>query len=284
MCSVLRGFGADLKQLDDSAVDALWKAGYRSEDLLQIATHKGLKDAGLLPAYVDYVLSLKGGGSRSAPDAGQPRDQQEDTGMQRVAASSKFTGRVPYDKVDPKTKQVSRLPSCVIVIAPKFAATFAHHRTWSEGQDVELEMYCSDANSMRAVPAKVFRIDTRVDFVILKFVGEELPAPAVAGGPQAGTGFYGHGLSLGGNTANVYHGIVARPAAGSRGHVALDKLSTKGDSGGGIFSAATGQLLGMMVGRDQEREISYMVPAAVLLAATAEDNFDPDPPPSGEWM
>lgn len=37
---------------------------------------------------------------------------------------------------------------------------------------VQLEMYCSDANSMRAVPAKVFRIDTRVDFVILKFVGE----------------------------------------------------------------------------------------------------------------
>lgn len=62
MCSVLGGFGADLKQLDDSAVDALWKAGYRSEDLLQIATHKGLKDAGLLPAYVDYVLSLKGAG------------------------------------------------------------------------------------------------------------------------------------------------------------------------------------------------------------------------------
>ncbi|PNW85518.1 hypothetical protein CHLRE_03g190311v5 [Chlamydomonas reinhardtii] len=79
MCSVLGGFGADLKQLDDSAVDALWKAGYRSEDLLQIATHKGLKDAGLLPAYVDYVLSLKGGGSRSAPDAGQPRDQQGQT-------------------------------------------------------------------------------------------------------------------------------------------------------------------------------------------------------------
>ncbi|PNW85521.1 hypothetical protein CHLRE_03g190400v5 [Chlamydomonas reinhardtii] len=73
MCSVLGGFGADLKQLDDSAVDALWKAGYRSEDLLQIATHKGLKDAGLLPAYVDYVLSLKasaaGLGVGSAPGA-----------------------------------------------------------------------------------------------------------------------------------------------------------------------------------------------------------------------
>ena len=82
-------------------------------------------------------------------------------------------------------------------------------------------------------------------------------------------------LLVQGNTANVYHGIVARPAAGSRGHVALDKLSTKGDSGGGIFSAATGQLLGMMVGRDQEREISYMVPAAVLLAATAEVRYLP---------
>eukprot|EP00198_Chlamydomonas_reinhardtii_P002538 XP_001691874.1 predicted protein [Chlamydomonas reinhardtii] len=93
MCSVLGGFGADLKQLDDSAVDALWKAGYRSEDLLQIATHKGLKDAGLLPAYVDYVLSLKGGGSRSAPDAGQPRDQQASAAGLGVGSAPGADGR-----------------------------------------------------------------------------------------------------------------------------------------------------------------------------------------------
>ncbi|KAG2452295.1 hypothetical protein HYH02_003319 [Chlamydomonas schloesseri] len=233
---------------------------------------------------LDALIKLQGGGSKSAPDAVQPRDQQEDIGMQRAAASRKFTGRVLYDKVDPETKKVSRLPSCVIVIAPKFAATFAHHRTWSEGQDVELEICCSDASSMRAVTAKVFRIDRRIDFVILKFVGEELPAPEVVDGPQAGMGFYGHGLAFGGNTANVYHGVIARAAVGSRGHVALDRLSNKGDSGGGIFSTATGQLLGMMIGRDPDREISYMVPAAFLLAATAEDDFDPDHPQSGEWM
>lgn len=60
--TVLGDFGADPKFFEDTDVDAMWKARYTTRLSLQIATRAGLKNAGLPPAIVDYVLSLQGAG------------------------------------------------------------------------------------------------------------------------------------------------------------------------------------------------------------------------------
>ena len=77
-------------------------------------------------------------------------------------------------------------------------------------------------------------------------------------------------LVQGGTSSNVCRGVITRARMVGNRHIALDRISGKGDPGGGIFSAATGRLLGVLVGRDSDLDKSYMIQANVLLAATVE--------------
>ncbi len=58
--AALRARGADLELFEDVILDQLWNNWYRSARALEVATRAGLKDAGLPPGVVDYVLSLQG--------------------------------------------------------------------------------------------------------------------------------------------------------------------------------------------------------------------------------
>ena len=77
-------------------------------------------------------------------------------------------------------------------------------------------------------------------------------------------------LVQGGTSSNVCRGVITRAHMVGNRYIALDRISGKGDPGGGIFSAATGRLLGVLVGRDTDLDKSYMIQANVLLAATVE--------------
>eukprot|EP00198_Chlamydomonas_reinhardtii_P012900 XP_001702237.1 predicted protein [Chlamydomonas reinhardtii] len=269
----------------------------------------------IIAAFV-RARAAKDGDTTAHTDQGKGDQLDDNVVQQQLGATRKFTGQVVHDFTDPKTGKACQMPSCVTLIDTKYAATFAHRRTWTEGQDVELEI-CSgtDPNSMRAVKAKVFHINPELDFALLKLTDDEyvlgvygfgalsclvqclfltrgdvflhiqeLQAPNIEPGPRDGMKFFGHGLSCpGGTSSNVCRGVITRAHMVGNRYIALDRISGKGDPGGGIFSAATGRLLGVLVGRDTDLDKSYMIQANVLLAATVEETFDPDPPPSGQF-
>eukprot|EP00198_Chlamydomonas_reinhardtii_P012896 XP_001702233.1 predicted protein [Chlamydomonas reinhardtii] len=238
----------------------------------------------IIAAFV-RARAAKDGDTTAHTDQGKGDQLDDNIVQQQLGATRKFTGQVVHEFTDPKTGKACQMPSCVTLIDTKYAATFAHRRTWKEGQDVELKI-CSgtDPNSMRAVKAKVFHINPKLDFALLKLTDEELQAPNIEPGPRNGMKFFGHGLSCpGGTSSNVCRGVITRARMVGNRHIALDRISGKGDPGGGIFSAATGRLLGVLVGRDSDLDKSYMIQANVLLAATVEETFDPDPPPSGQF-
>jgi hypothetical protein len=75
---------------------------------------------------------------------------------------------------------------------------------------------------------------------------------------------------LQGGTASVCHGIIAGTTEDKYGHVFVDNMSGKGDSGGGIFAATTGKLMGMVVGRSADLQKSHVIPASALVVAVKE--------------
>lgn len=67
-----------------------------------------------------------------------------------------------------------------------------------------------------------------------------------------------------GDATSVSHGRIAATELDTYGHVRGDILPGGGDSGGAVFSAVTGKLIGMCVGADHNCHKSVLVPSTII--------------------
>ncbi len=61
LLNALTELKANSKLFDKQALQALWRGGYTSCEILRSATRRGLERANLKPGMVDYLLGLLGG-------------------------------------------------------------------------------------------------------------------------------------------------------------------------------------------------------------------------------
>lgn len=64
--------------------------------------------------------------------------------------------------------------------------------------------------------------------------------------------------------ASITHGVIAARRLDARGHMAGDRLTGLGESGGGVFDAEDGGLIGMVTGAHEHTKMCTLVPALVL--------------------
>jgi hypothetical protein len=106
-------------------------------------------------------------------------------------------------------------------------------------------------------------------------VNEELPEPVLDSCISPGQEYYIHGQSTQAcqstqaqaDDTSISHGIVSATKLDAQCHIRGDGVTGRGDSGAGCFSVATGALVGMIVGRDEQGQKAVIVPTTAICAA-----------------